>query len=97
MPAPTLIIFSGRTGVGKTAIACALACQIHATDLRIDAIEQALRDSGAAPADLERRRFSQIRPMAPRPFRARHRNPLRRRKRKPNRQTAGGCKITTAS
>lgn len=45
---PTLIIFSGLPGTGKTATARELARQIGATYLRIDSIEQAIRDSGAS-------------------------------------------------
>ncbi len=41
-----LIIFSGLPGVGKTAIARELAGQLAAVHLRIDSIEQALRDAG---------------------------------------------------
>ncbi|MGA2344682.1 MAG: AAA family ATPase [Candidatus Sulfotelmatobacter sp.] len=44
---PTLIIFAGLPGVGKTMIARELARQIGAVHVRIDSIEQALRDSGA--------------------------------------------------
>jgi predicted kinase len=44
---PMLITFSGLPGVGKTAIARALALQIGAVYLRIDSIEQSLRDSPA--------------------------------------------------
>jgi predicted kinase len=40
-----LIIFGGLPGVGKTTIALELARQIGATYLRIDSIEQAIRDS----------------------------------------------------
>jgi predicted kinase len=40
-----LIIFGGLPGVGKTTIARELARQIGATYLRIDSIEQAVRDS----------------------------------------------------
>ncbi len=40
-----LIIFSGLPGTGKTAIARELAFQIGAVYLRIDSIEQAMRDS----------------------------------------------------
>jgi predicted kinase len=40
-----LIVFAGLPGVGKTAIARELARQIGATYLRIDSIEQCLRDS----------------------------------------------------
>ena len=39
-----LIIFSGLPGVGKTTIARELACQIGAMHVRIDSIEQAIRD-----------------------------------------------------
>jgi predicted kinase len=42
-----LIIFSGLPGTGKTAIARELARQLGAVHVRIDAIEQAIRDSGA--------------------------------------------------
>jgi predicted kinase len=41
-----LIIFSGRSGAGKTTIARALAQKIGAVHLRIDTIEQALRATG---------------------------------------------------
>jgi predicted kinase len=42
----TLIILSGRSGVGKTTIARALATAAGAVHLRIDSIEQALRNLG---------------------------------------------------
>lgn len=41
-----LIAFSGRSGVGKTTIARALAEAMGAVHVRIDSIEQALRQSG---------------------------------------------------
>ena len=41
-----LIAFSGRPGVGKTTIARELAVAIDAVYLRIDSIEQALRNAG---------------------------------------------------
>lgn len=41
-----LIIFAGLPGTGKTTIARELARQLKATHLRIDSIEQAIRNSG---------------------------------------------------
>lgn len=41
-----LVVFSGLPGTGKTTIASQLARQTGATYLRIDVIEQALRDAG---------------------------------------------------
>src|SRR5579864_3352596 len=46
-----LIIFAGLPGVGKSRIASELARQLGAAYLRIDSIEQALRDSGTLPLD----------------------------------------------
>ena len=43
---PWLIVFGGRPGVGKTTLARALARRLGAVALRIDAIEQAIRDAG---------------------------------------------------
>jgi predicted kinase len=48
---PMLIIFGGLPATGKTTIAKNLAQQLGATYLRIDTIEQALRDS--APVGLQ--------------------------------------------
>ena len=42
-----LIIFGGLPGVGKTTLAKQLARQLDAVYLRIDSIEQAMRDSAA--------------------------------------------------
>jgi predicted kinase len=44
-----LIIFGGLPAAGKSTVARELARQIGAMHLRIDLIEQALRDSGAVP------------------------------------------------
>lgn len=44
---PSLIIFAGLPATGKTTLARLLACRLGATYLRIDTIEQALRESGA--------------------------------------------------
>lgn len=43
-----LIIFSGLPGTGKSTIARELARQLDAVYVRIDSIEQAIRDSGIA-------------------------------------------------
>jgi predicted kinase len=48
-----LIIFSGLPGAGKTAVARALAGHLDALYLRIDSIEQAIRDSGAMQGPLD--------------------------------------------
>ncbi|MFT4120124.1 AAA family ATPase [Bradyrhizobium sp.] len=45
---PALIVFGGLPGTGKTTLSRELAVRLAATHLRIDAIEQALRDSGLA-------------------------------------------------
>jgi len=42
-----LIIFAGRSGAGKTTIARELARALAAVYLRIDSIEQAIRETGA--------------------------------------------------
>ena len=44
MPAPMLFVFAGLPGSGKTTLAQHLAADLPAVHLRIDTIEQALRD-----------------------------------------------------
>jgi predicted kinase len=46
--APILIVLGGRPGVGKTTIARELTRRTHAVHVRIDSIEQALRNTGLA-------------------------------------------------
>ena len=48
-----LIIFGGLPGIGKTTIARELARQLGAIHVRIDSIEQAIRDSGALSQPLK--------------------------------------------
>jgi predicted kinase len=50
---PTLYIFSGLPGVGKTTLSKSLCQYIHAMHLRIDTIEQALRDLCSVDAQIE--------------------------------------------
>lgn len=47
-----LIIFSGLPGSGKTTLARALAEQLNAVHIRIDTLEQAIRDSGMLANDI---------------------------------------------
>jgi predicted kinase len=49
----TLIAFSGLPASGKSSIARALAQRTGAIWLRIDSIEQAIRDSGVVPGSLD--------------------------------------------
>ena len=48
-----LIILGGLPGVGKTTIARELARQLGAVHLRIDSIEQAIRESGVVAVSLD--------------------------------------------
>ena len=50
---PTLIIFVGLPGTGKTAIAREFARELGAVYLRIDSIEQAIRASGILDKPLD--------------------------------------------
>jgi predicted kinase len=52
-PPPMLIIFGGLPATGKTTIARDLARRLGATYLRIDTIEQALRDSATVTREIE--------------------------------------------
>lgn len=47
-----LIVFGGLPGTGKTTLARAFAGERHATYIRIDTIEQALRSSGKLAGDV---------------------------------------------
>jgi predicted kinase len=47
-----MIIFAGLPGTGKTTIARELARQIHAVYLRIDTIEQGVRESGLVKQEM---------------------------------------------
>jgi predicted kinase len=52
-----LIIFGGLPGTGKTTIARELASQLGAVYLRIDSIEQAIRDSDSSGAPMDDRGY----------------------------------------
>jgi predicted kinase len=47
------IVFSGLPGTGKSTIARALAVELRAVWLRIDSLEQAIRDSGIVDDDMK--------------------------------------------
>lgn len=49
-----LVVFSGLPSTGKTIIASDLAARTSAVYLRIDTIEQPIRDSGALAQDVGR-------------------------------------------
>jgi predicted kinase len=49
----TLIVFGGLPGAGKTAIAREVAREMDAVYVRIDSIEQAIRDSGVLDRTLD--------------------------------------------
>jgi predicted kinase len=48
-----LIVFSGLPGSGKSSIARELARETEAVWLRIDSIEQAIRESGVVPGSID--------------------------------------------
>lgn len=48
-----LIVFAGLPGTGKSSIARELARELGAVWLRIDSIEQAVRDSGVLSGGVE--------------------------------------------
>lgn len=49
----TLIVFAGLSGSGKSSIARGLAKEIGAVCLRIDSIEQAIKESGVVPRAMD--------------------------------------------
>jgi predicted kinase len=48
-----LIVFAGLSGSGKSTIARGLAKEIGAVWLRVDSVEQAIRESGVVPGSLD--------------------------------------------
>jgi predicted kinase len=48
-----LIVFAGLPGSGKSALAHALAKEIGAVWLRVDSVEQAIRESGVVPGSID--------------------------------------------
>ena len=49
---PVLFIFGGLPGSGKSTIASSLARQVHATYVRLDSIEQVIRNSSSSKSEL---------------------------------------------
>lgn len=49
----TLIVLAGLPGTGKSSIARQLARDMGAVWLRVDSIEQAIRDAGVVPGSLD--------------------------------------------
>lgn len=47
---PALVVFAGLPGAGKTTLARGVARHLGAAYLRVDTVEQALRDAGTLPA-----------------------------------------------
>jgi predicted kinase len=52
MTAPLLIAMAGLPGTGKSTLACGLAERLRGVWLRIDTIEQAIRDAGLCAGDV---------------------------------------------
>jgi len=48
-----LVVFAGLPGSGKSTLARALAKEIDAVWLRVDSVEQAIRESGVVPGSIE--------------------------------------------
>lgn len=59
-----LIVFSGLPGTGKTTLAHALAQRIAAVYLRIDTIEQAIRNAGVLAGDIGASGYQVANPLA---------------------------------
>ncbi len=49
----SLIVFSGLPGTGKSSLARGLAQKTGAVWLRVDSVEQAIKDSGVVPGSIE--------------------------------------------